>query len=62
VICDRDIPECKGVPRHLRMTKYVSLHNDNIVAVVEGICHNVSSNLIIGTLGPPWETQLMIRY
>jgi hypothetical protein len=49
VIFNRNIPECKGVPCHLWMTKCVSLHNDNGVAMVEGIYHSVSPYLIIET-------------
>jgi hypothetical protein len=33
---DRDILECEGVPRHLKITKCVSLHNDDEIVVGEG--------------------------
>ena len=51
VISDRDIPECKGVPCHLWTTKCVSLYNSNGIAMEEGICHSVKSDLIFGSTG-----------
>jgi hypothetical protein len=49
VFSDQDIPECEGVPRHLWTTKCVSLHNNDGIAVGEGICHSVKSDLVVGT-------------
>jgi hypothetical protein len=49
LLSDQDIPECEGVPRHLWMTKCVSLHNNNGIAVGEGICHSVKSDLVVGS-------------
>jgi hypothetical protein len=48
---DRDIPECEGVPQHLWTTKCVSLHNCDGIAVGEGICHSVKSDLVLGSTG-----------
>jgi hypothetical protein len=52
VISHRNIPKCKGVPCHLWTTKCVSLHNDNGVAMAQGIYHSISSDLTIGTRRP----------
>jgi hypothetical protein len=61
LLCDRDIPECKGVPRHLWTTKCLSLHNDDGITVGEGICHSVKSSLLVGSTGPLGDTQVAIQ-
>jgi hypothetical protein len=52
MISDCDILEWEGVPRHFWTTKCVSLHNDNGIAVGEGICHSVKSDLVVGSTRP----------
>jgi hypothetical protein len=61
VFSDRDIPECEGVPRHLWTTKYVSLHNCDGIAVGEGICHSVKSDLVLGSRGPLGDTHVAVQ-
>jgi hypothetical protein len=61
VLSDRDIPECEGVPRHLWTTKCVSLHNSDGIAIGEGICHNVKSNLVVRSTGPLGDTHLAVQ-
>jgi hypothetical protein len=61
VICDRDIPECEGVPRHLWTTKCVSLHNSDGTALGEGICHSVKSDLVVGSTGPLGDTHVAVQ-
>ena len=61
VIFDRDIPECNGVPHHLWTTKCVSLHNNDGIAVGEGICHSVKSNLVVGSTGPLGDTHVAVQ-
>jgi hypothetical protein len=61
VLSDRDIPEGEGVPRHLWTTKCVSLHNDGGIAMGEGICHSVKSNLVVGSTGPLGNTHVAVQ-
>jgi hypothetical protein len=61
VFSDRDIPECEGVPRHLWTTKCMSLHNCNGIAVGEGICHSVKSDLVLGSTGPLGNTHVAVQ-
>ena len=61
VICDEDILECKGVPRHLWTTKCVSLHNNDGIALGEGICHSVKSDLVVGSIGPLGDTHVAVQ-
>jgi hypothetical protein len=61
VFSDRDIPECEGVPRHLWTTKCVSLYNCDGIAVGEGICHSVKSDLVLGSTGPLRDTHVAIQ-
>jgi hypothetical protein len=49
------------VPRHLWTTKCISLYNNSGVAVAKGICHSISSNLIIGTTGPLGDTHVTVQ-
>ena len=35
LLSNHDIPKCKGMPRHLWMTKCVSLYNNNRIVVGE---------------------------
>jgi hypothetical protein len=60
-ISDHDSPECEGVLHYLWMTKCVSLHNEDGVAVAEGICHSVKSDLVIGTSGPLGKTHVVVQ-
>ena len=41
------VAQCEGIPRKSWMTKCVSLMSETSVLVGKGICHNVSSDLII---------------
>ena len=47
----RTLPEgvvqCEGIQRKSWMTKFVVLKNEAGVVVGKGICHNVSSDLVI---------------
>jgi hypothetical protein len=61
VFSNRDIPECEGVPRHLWTTKCVSLHNCDGIAVGEGTCHSVKSDLVLGSTGPLGDTHVQSR-
>jgi hypothetical protein len=61
MISDCDILEWEGVPRHFWTTKCVSLHNDNGIAVGEGICHSVKSDLVVGSTGPLRNTQVAVQ-
>jgi hypothetical protein len=61
VIFDRDSPKYKGVPSSLWTTKCVFLHNENKVAIVEMICHNVSLELVIKASGPLRDTHVTIQ-
>jgi hypothetical protein len=61
LLSDRDIPECKVMSCHLWTTKCVSLDNDNGIAVGEGICHSVKSDLVVGSTGPLRNTQVAVQ-
>ena len=61
VISDRDILECEGVPRHLWTTKCVSLYNSNGIALEEGICHSVKSDLVVGNTGPLGDIHVAVQ-
>lgn len=50
VIFVRNIRKCKGVSCHSWTTKCVSLHHDNEILVVEGICHSIKSELVVEVL------------
>ena len=61
IISDRDILECEDVPRHLWTTKCVSLHDTNGIALGEGICHSVKSDLVVGSTGPLGDTHVAVQ-
>src|SRR5450759_762896 len=61
VISDRDIPVCEAVPRHLWTTKCVSLHNSDGIALGEGICQSVKSDLVVGSTGPLGDTHVAVH-
>jgi hypothetical protein len=61
VISDCNILECEGAPHHSWTTKCVSLHNDNGILVVEGICYSVKSDLVVGSIVPLGDTHVAIR-
>ena len=52
-ILPEGVAECEGVPRKSWMTKCVVLKNEVGVVVGKGICHNVSSDLIIDSDNQP---------
>lgn len=60
VIFDCDIPKYKGVPSLLWIIKCVFMHNEYKVAMVEMICHGVSSELVIKASGPLRDTHVTI--
>ena len=39
----------KGIPKRLWMGKCVVLHRGDEVPMAKGICHNVSSNIVVGS-------------
>jgi hypothetical protein len=53
------VASCKGLPRCLWITKYVSLKDNDGVPLKDndgefvaiGICHNVSPDLVVGSVG-----------
>ena len=47
------VAQCEGIPRKSWMTKCVVLKNEASVVVGKGICHNMSSNLIIDSDNQP---------
>ena len=47
------VEQCEGIPRKSWMTKCVVLKNEAGVVVCKGICHNVSSDLIIDSDNQP---------
>ena len=47
------VAQCEGIPRKSWMTKCVALKNDACLVVGKGICHNVSSDLIIDSDNQP---------
>lgn len=46
---NQDVFKCEGAPQRLWTSKCVMLHNNKRLAMVEGICHYVISNLVIET-------------
>ena len=52
-ILPEGVAECEGVPKKSWMTKCVVLKNEADVVVGKGICHNVSSDLIIDSDNQP---------
>ena len=61
MISDRDILECEGVPRHLWTTKCVSMHNSDSIALGEGICQSVKSDLVVRSSGPLGDTHVVVQ-
>ena len=61
VISNRDILECKDVPRHLWTTKCVSLYNSDGTALEKGICHSVKSDLVVGSTRPLGDTHVVVQ-
>ena len=61
VISNRDILECEGVPCHLWTTKCVLLHNSDGIALGEGICHSVKSNLVVRNTGLLRDTHVAVQ-
>ena len=55
------IPQCEGIPRRNWTGKCVVLQNANGAAVAEGICHNVSSNVVIGSSGPLGNSHVAVQ-
>ena len=44
-------PLCDGIPRRFWVDKYVIPHKADKVTVAKGICHNVSSDIVVGSRG-----------
>ena len=58
---DSSIPLYKGILRRSWVGKCVVLQNASGVIVASGICHNVSSNAIIGSLELFDDTHVMVQ-
>ena len=52
-ILPEGVAQCEGIPRKFWMIKCVVLKNEVGVVVGKGICHNVSSDLIIDNDNQP---------
>jgi hypothetical protein len=56
MLVDLELPNsvanCRGLPRCQWITKSVLLKDNNSEFVVIGVCHSVSSNLVVGSDGP----------
>ena len=39
----------------------MSLHNSDGIAFEEGICHNVKSDLVVGSTGPLGDTHVAVQ-
>jgi hypothetical protein len=61
LVFDCGIPKCKGVPCELWTIRCISLYNDNRLGVIEGICHSVKSNLIIGSTRLFGDTHVVVQ-
>jgi hypothetical protein len=61
LLSNYDIPECKGMPPHLWTMECVSLHNDDGIAMEEGFCHSVKSDLVVGSTGPLGHTHVAVH-
>ena len=61
VISNRDILECEDVPHHLQTMKCVPLHNSDVIALGEGICYSIKSNLVVGSMGPLRDTHVVVQ-
>ena len=55
------IPECEGIPRSSWSTNVITLQNEHGLPVAEGICHNVNSDLVIGSSGPLGDSLVMVQ-
>ena len=55
------IPECKGLPRRLWISKCVTLYNAEGKLVGEGTCHSVKSDLVLGANGPLRDTHVIVH-
>ena len=49
----KGVAQCEGIPGKSWMTKCIVLKNEAGVVVGKGICHNVSSNLVIDSDNQP---------
>ena len=58
---DSVIPECEGIPRQSWTRKCKVLYNSNGVAVAEGICCNISSDVVTRSLGPLGDSHVAIQ-
>ena len=55
------IPDCEGIPRRLWMTKVVTVHSDDDVPVVEGICYSINSDLVLDCNGPMGDSHVAVQ-
>ena len=55
------IPQCEGIPRWNWIGKCIVLQNANGAAMAEGICRNVSSDVVIGLSGPLGDSHVEVQ-
>lgn len=56
-----EIPYCKGISQCLWVTKLVTLYSDGGLPVAEGICHNVSSDLVLSWNGALGDSHIAVQ-
>ena len=54
-------PLCEGIPRRLWMGKCMVLYKSHGVPVAKGICRNVSSDVVIGSIGPLGDSHVAVQ-
>ena len=60
-IDDFVILQCEGIPKRNWTGKCVVLQNANGAVVAEGICRNVSSNVVIESCGPLGDSHIAVQ-
>ena len=58
---DSIILQCEGIPRRNWTSKCVVLQNVSSAVVAEGICHNVSSDDVIGSSSPLGDSHVAVQ-
>ena len=58
---DFSILLCEGIPRQNWIGKCLVLQNASSVTVASGICRNVSSDVVIGSLRPLEDTHVVVQ-
>ena len=54
-------PLCDGIPRRLWVGKCVVLHRADGFPIARGICRNVCSDVVVGSIGPLGESHVAIQ-